>query len=138
MAVTVGDVAAIRLGLRLVRPRAVLVVEDNAGAIELYRRYLADAPEWQLAAAVDPRVCLDMATRLRPSAIVLDIMMPQQDGWSVLQALHTHPVTRAIPVVICSVFSDPGLAEALGATAYLTKPVSRLEFLAALERCLAP
>ncbi|MHB0878789.1 MAG: response regulator [Anaerolineae bacterium] len=132
-----GAPVTMRVVLKVVEPRVVLVVEDNEGATELYRRYVADRPEWQIVAASDPRVCVDMASRLRPSVVVLDIMMPQRDGWTVLQSLRARPDTGAIPVVICSVFYDLGLAQALGATEYLKKPVSRLEFLAALERCLA-
>lgn len=126
----------IRAVLKVVEPRVVLVVEDNEGAAELYRRFLADLPEWQVAVAGDPRICVDMACRLRPAAIILDIMMPQRDGWTVLQSLRANPDTAAIPVLVCSVFYDPGLAQALGASECLKKPISRLEFLSALERSL--
>jgi CheY-like chemotaxis protein len=122
------------ISLKAAQPRTVLVIEDNEGAIELYRRYLARSDEWQVVGAADPRVGLELAARLRPAVILLDIMMPRQDGWSVLQLLRSQAETAGIAVIICSVFSDPELASALGANAYLKKPVSQLELLAALHR----
>ncbi|MGQ9553365.1 MAG: response regulator [Anaerolineae bacterium] len=122
------------ISLKVAEPHTILVVEDNPGAIELYRRYLAQSEEWQVVGATDPRVSCDMAARLRPAVIILDIMMPQQDGWTVLQLLRAQPQTRAIPIVVCSVFDDRELAAALGANAYLKKPVSQFELLATLRQ----
>jgi len=62
-------------------------------------------------------------------------MMPQQDGWEVLQLLRNRRRTRDIPVLVCSVIDDPELAFSLGAAEFLAKPVKREELLEALERC---
>ncbi|MGQ9554706.1 MAG: response regulator [Anaerolineae bacterium] len=123
--------------LRLPRskPISVLVVEDNAGAIELYQRYLSGS-DWRVYSVCDPRLACDVARRNRPDIVVLDIMMPRLDGWSVLELLRNHPETANIPVVICSVVDDPELGRALGASAYLKKPLSRSELLATLRQCL--
>lgn len=59
--------------------------------------------------------------------------MPSQDGWEILEALQKDPVTRGIPVIVCSVLEDPQLARSLGARAYLQKPVSQSELLSTLE-----
>jgi len=128
---------ALVIYMKVAQPHTVLVVEDNEGAIELYRRYLAQNEGYHLVGATDPRATYDMASHLRPAAIILDIMMPAQDGWSVLQRLRTDPGTASIPIIICSVCDDPELAVALGANAYLKKPVSQFQLLAALHRCLA-
>ncbi len=117
-------------------PVSILVVEDNPGALELYRRYLSPRA-WQVHSVADPRVALEVARRTLPDVIVLDIMMPKLDGWSVLQSLRREDATRDIPVLVCSIVEDPELADALGAQACLTKPVSQGEFLAAVRRCLA-
>jgi len=130
----VGGYTVLTLSVNVAEPRTVLVVEDNEGAIELYRRYLSQSDEWQIVGAIDPRVSYDLAARLRPAVIILDIMMPQQDGWSVLQLLRAQPQTAAIPIIVCSVFDDPELATALGANAYLKKPVTQFEFLVALRK----
>ena len=126
----------IRLALHSASPASILVVEDNPGAVELYRRYLSSS-SWQVHAVSDPRLTFEVARKMHPNLIVLDIMMPALDGWSVLRLLKRQPETADVPVIICSVVEDPELAEALGARAYLTKPVSEGQFLAALHRCLA-
>jgi CheY-like chemotaxis protein len=132
-----GSAGSFEATLRLQRgnPVSVLVVEDNPGAVELYRRYLS-ATGWQLHCAADPRTARDIAGDTHPDVIVLDIMMPRLDGWSVLQSLRDSPATADIPVLICSVVEQPELAAALGAQAYLTKPVGQGEFLVALRSCL--
>jgi len=130
------DAYDVRVAIRRQQqPATVLVVEDNPGAVELYRRYLSGGG-WQVLHAAEPRLTLDIARRSRPDAIVLDVMMPKMDGWSVLQALKQHEETRAIPVIICSVVEDRELSQTLGARASLKKPVSQGDFLAALHQCL--
>jgi CheY-like chemotaxis protein len=128
--------ARVRLHLAEGRPVAVLLVEDNAGAVELYRRYLSGS-EWQVHSITDPRLALDVARHNRPDIVVLDVMMPGMDGWSVLELLRNHPESAGVPVVICSVVDDPELARVLGAAAHLKKPVARADLLATLRRCLA-
>jgi CheY-like chemotaxis protein len=132
-----GGVADTRLTLTLpdLRPVRVLIVEDNPGAIELYRRYLVGSG-YQLQAVTDPRLALEEVVARQPHVVVLDVMMPHLDGWSVLRSLKADPRTASVPVVLCTVVEDPALASALGAAAWLPKPVSRAELLTALHRCL--
>jgi CheY-like chemotaxis protein len=124
------------LNLRRARGLTVLVVEDNPGAVALYRRYL-DGSAWQVRHVDEPRLVFEVARRLQPHAVLLDIMMPGTDGWSVLQSLRQRDETRDLPVVICSVLQDEELSRALGAAACLKKPVSQSDLLSALHRCLA-
>lgn len=112
----------------------VLVIDDNAGLIELFQRYLAGEP-YEVIGAKDGREGLLLASDHRPDIIVLDIMMPQQDGWEILQRLKTQERTKDIPVVVCSVLNDPELAFSLGACEFLAKPVTRDRLLTALRRC---
>jgi len=117
------------------QPRAtVLVIDDNRGLAELFRRYLADT-DYQLIEASNGQEGLHLAEDGMAHIVVLDVMMPQQDGWEVLQWLQTKESTCHLPVIICSVFDDPELAYSLGATDFLAKPVSRPELLAALSQC---
>ena len=125
----------VTLNLRTDKPVSVLVVEDNPGAVELYRRYLS-AGGWQLHHTTDPRAAVSIAAETKPDIIVLDIMMPYLDGWSVLHSLRNNQATASIPILICSVVEQPELGTALGATVYLTKPVSQAQFLSALRACL--
>lgn len=131
-----ADAAEVRLRLRRTAPLRLLVVEDNASAIELYRRYLP-ANDWEVHGVADPRFALEVARSLAPDAVILDIMLPKMDGWSVLSLFAGRPETAAIPVIVCSVVEDADLARALGARLCLKKPVSRAELLAALSRCVA-
>ena len=71
---------------------------------------------------------------LRPAAILLDIMMPEEDGWEILVDLKQRPETRDVPVLLCSVVNEPTLGQSLGAAGYLTKPVSQEALLAALAQ----
>lgn len=123
----------LRLILSRFRRRRVLVVEDNPAAVALYERYLADS-DWETIVAPHPRTAVDIATASQVECVILDIMMPDADGWSVLQALMLGRATRKIPVVVCSVVTDRALGLALGATEYITKPVTRLALLEALSR----
>ena len=66
---------------------------------------------------------LEMARRLRPRAITLDVMMPQVDGWTVLQQLKADPDLAGIPVVIISFVNDKFLSASLGAADHVDKPV---------------
>jgi CheY-like chemotaxis protein len=61
-------------------------------------------------------------------------MMPEVDGWEVLQTLRMRPQTATTPVIICSVINDPELAYSLGASLVLPKPVSRDKVLSALRQ----
>ena len=61
--------------------------------------------------------------------------MPQTDGWRVLSQLRQHPVTADTPVIVCTILAQQALALSLGANAFLRKPITRQDFLAALD-CL--
>ena len=126
---------AITVDLPAAPDTTVLVVEDNDDAIQLYRRYLTGSP-YHLASTISTRV-LEAVVKEQPVVIVLDVMMPLQDGWEVLQLLKYHPYSRGIPVIVCSVLKERDLALALGAADFLVKPIGRSLFRQALAR-LAP
>ena len=112
----------------------VLVIDDNEGLIELFRRYLT-GEGYRLIGASDGTQGLGLVEEHSPDVIVLDVMMPQQDGWEILQLLRNRRRTRKIPVLVCSVIDDPRLAYSLGAAEFLAKPVKREELLRALDGC---
>jgi signal transduction histidine kinase/CheY-like chemotaxis protein len=113
--------------------RVVLVGEDEPRAAELVRIHLEGAG-YQVVIARDGVSVLEEAARLRPAAIVLDVVLPVLDGWEVLRRLKADDATCEIPVVIVSVIDEQELGFALGAVDYLVKPVSRQLLVAALER----
>ena len=67
---------------------------------------------------------LRLATAERPDVILLDVLLPDQDGWAVLTAITTKLELAGIPVIVVTTADERGLAETLGAAAYLTKPVT--------------
>lgn len=112
--------------------RYLLLIDDNESLSDLLDRYLVNSP-YRIVAAVNPSDGLRLAQELLPDVIMLDIMMPNMDGWELLQRLRNCTSTAEIPIVVCSVFNDPELAQSLGATLFLPKPLSRELFLDALQ-----
>lgn len=117
--------------------KVVLIVDDNTDVVALFRRYLG-GHEVHVIGATDGEQALRMAEEVQPQAITLDVMMPDQDGWEVLQRLKSSTSTKHIPVIVCSVLNEPRLALSMGASDYITKPVSQVALLEVLQRWLGP
>jgi len=113
--------------------KQVLCVDDDEGVITLFRRYLSKKG-YQVIGLTRSTNVVERAQRIRPFAITLDVMMPEKDGWQVIQELKSNPHTRDIPVIICSIVSDKEYGISLGASDYLVKPVLEEDLVAALER----
>jgi CheY-like chemotaxis protein len=112
--------------------RTVLVVDDNDDVLALFLRYLS-FNQYRVVTASTVPDALVLARVEQPYAITLDLMMPGQDGWDLLQILLNRPDTRYIPVIVCSVLDQKELALALGASAFLQKPVSEKGLLTTLK-----
>jgi CheY-like chemotaxis protein len=113
----------------------VLVVDDNLDLVNFYRNYTTDT-RYHIVHLSEGKHLFETVADLRPDIIVLDVMLPDVDGWELLTYLHEHPDTRAIPVIVCSVVKREELASALGAALYLPKPVRRQQFIQALDQVL--
>jgi CheY-like chemotaxis protein len=111
----------------------VLVIEDNLDTLQLFRRY-ASGTRYRLITSADPEQALSLAEETHPRVILLDVMMPQVGGWKVLARLRQHPLTEDTPIVVCTILPQEELALALGASGYVRKPVTRQDFLTALDR----
>jgi DNA-binding response OmpR family regulator len=111
----------------------VLVIEDDPAARELLRVHLEGAGYGVLGTA-SGRQGLAWLSQMRPDAVILDILLPDIDGWEILQRLKGDPATRSIPVMVVSVLDDRQLGLALGAVDYFVKPVSRELLLEGLGR----
>jgi CheY-like chemotaxis protein/anti-sigma regulatory factor (Ser/Thr protein kinase) len=99
----------------------ILSIDDDEQVISLYQRYLKPQG-YQVVPLTDPKQALQRVKEVKPYAITLDIMMPEVDGWQVLQLLKNDPETRNIPIVICSILEDEEKGFSLGAADYLVKP----------------
>ena len=111
----------------------ILIVDDELAARELLVSYL-ESHGYRTAAGASSDEGLRKAVELSPAAITLDLMMPGKNGWKLLRELRQIPQTATIPILVVSVLDEEASALALGATAYLTKPVNKDVFLRALER----
>jgi PAS domain S-box-containing protein len=111
----------------------VLIIDDDPYAIDLLQRYLTQEG-YQVVSAQSGSAGLELARRHHPTLIILDVLMPEIDGWSVLTTLKADEEVADIPVVMISMLEDQELGVALGAVDYLTKPVDRERLLALIQR----
>lgn len=114
-------------------PNTILVIDDEPAVHDLMRRTL-EKEGFQVVGALDGRRGIELARELQPRAITLDVLMPDIDGWSVLQELKSDPRVSDIPVIIASIIDDRKFGFALGASDYLMKPIERERLLTALKR----
>jgi CheY-like chemotaxis protein len=122
-----------RLTLPALEHIPVLAIDDSHDTLQLWQRYAADS-HYRLIGTRDAEHALDLAAKVSPQIIVLDVMMPHVDGWEMLGRLRQHPLTSGIPVIVCTILAQKELALLLGASDFLRKPVNRPDFLAALDR----
>lgn len=100
----------------------VLVVDDDPNQRELTTRFL-EREGFAVRVAADGKTGLELAREVQPRAILLDVMMPQMDGWSVLSRLKADPELERIPVIMVTFVNEPALSETLGAVDTVLKPV---------------
>jgi PAS domain S-box-containing protein len=112
-----------------------LVIDDEAPAREILSHYLIKSGLVVITAS-NGREGLAQARELRPRVILLDIIMPEMDGWEVLAMLKADPALAAIPVIVCTVLEDRENSLSLGADEFLPKPIKYERLRAALARLL--
>jgi CheY-like chemotaxis protein len=115
----------------------VLVVDDNPDMVHFYRRCTAGTRYRIVDAGLGGHTLQDIQTA-RPDIIVLDLMLPDIDGWDLLAQLQKETTTRTIPIIVCSIIGEKDLISALGAAIYLPKPVLPRNFIQALDQVLSP
>jgi len=113
--------------------RIVLAVDDDPDVLELVTRIL-ERDGFQVAAALDGTQALELAERLQPCAILLDVVLPGMSGWEVLTRLKAHPTLHPIPVLMLSTIDDRTRGLSLGAHEYLVKPVERAKLVEQVTR----
>lgn len=117
------------------RGPVLVLVDDDRASIDLLEAYL-QGTRARVLKAQDGIQALELIRRVRPAGVVLDIALPRLDGWHVLAELKSDPSTAGISVVVASAVDDRPRAIALGADAYLRKPVGRDEFRGAMHRII--
>lgn len=116
----------------------ILVVDDNATNIDLLVSTLKE--EYRLGIAKKGTTALEYAAKYRPNLILLDIMMPEMDGYEVCTILKKNPETESIPLIFITAKSetvDKTKAFAMGAVDYITKPFHAAEVKARVRTHIA-
>ena len=111
----------------------VVVVEDDDDAAALLSETLGGAG-YRVRVAASGDEGLRLARELDPVAVTLDVMMPEMDGWRVLQAMREDRRLARIPVIVCSIVDNRPLGYSLGASDYLLKPVDPETLTRTLDR----
>jgi DNA-binding response OmpR family regulator len=101
---------------------AILVIDDDKQTRDLLRRYLSKEG-FRVLSVASGNKGLELARDLKPAIIILDVLMPEVDGWDILLALKSDAGLQSIPVIMYTILDNKMKGYALGATEYLIKPV---------------
>lgn len=115
------------------QPCVVLLVDDQEMVAEGIRRMVEDEPDIELHYCQDPRNAIQMATELKVTTILQDLVMPEIDGIMLVRFYRANPVTQDIPVIVLSSKEDPAIksdAFSCGANDYLVKLPDKIELVA--------
>lgn len=121
-------------------PIRVVCVEDEPEMIDLVRLILA-RKGFDVTGAPGGQEGLHIIERLKPSLVLLDLMMPDMDGWEVYQRMKANPATKHIPVIVVTAKAQ-SIDKMLGlhiakVDDYITKPFGPAELLNSIEKVLA-
>lgn len=114
----------------------VLAVDDDPDVIALIRTSLQDTP-YSVFGVQDPHKLIELVQEMHPSAITLDVLMPDRSGWQILRQLKSNPDTSSIPVIMLTVLSEPDTGYGLGADDYLIKPFQKEILLKTLQKLIS-
>ncbi|MFY7803623.1 MAG: response regulator [Limnoraphis robusta] len=106
--------------------RQILVVDDEEHLRELVQLCLEDLAGWQTLTAGSGKECLRILQTEQPNAILLDVSMPEMDGFMVFEQLQSNPVTQSIPVILLTAKvlpSDRAKFSKMGVAGVITKPI---------------
>jgi CheY-like chemotaxis protein len=121
-------------------PKQVVYIEDEQEMIDLVRLILS-RKGYNVVGANGGREGLDLVRQLRPHLVLLDLMMPDMDGWDVYQQIRAEEATRNIPVIVITAKAQ-SIDKVLGlhiakVNAYISKPFSPSDLVESVERVLS-
>ena len=118
----------------------ILVVDDEQNIVDLISIVLR-GEGYDVETALNGLEALKKLQKNLPALVILDVNMPQLDGWSVLSSIRATEETRALPVLMCTnkdLVSDVERAEVLGATGYIPKPFEIERVVRKVKQILGP
>ena len=107
----------------LKKAQTILVVDDDTPIRSLLRQELTEAG-YEVKEAANGKAALDMVRMTKPDLIILDVMMPEINGFDVAAVLKNDPATMDIPIIILSIVQDKERGFRIGVDRYLTKPIN--------------
>ena len=113
----------------------VVLVDDDVAMHDLIKRTISKL-NLTLLGATNSEKGMELIREVKPKLILLDVLMPGRDGWSLLKECKTDQDLKDIPVIMISQLNQSNLASSLGANDYLTKPIDRTHFINTLKRIL--
>jgi CheY-like chemotaxis protein len=116
----------------------ILVIEDNEQNMYLVT-FILEKHGYEVVQARDGREGIDLAGRVQPVAILLDIQLPIMDGYAVAEALRNDPALADVPIVAVTSYAMAGDRErilAAGCQGYIEKPINPETFVDDVERYL--
>jgi DNA-binding response OmpR family regulator len=116
----------------------ILVVDDDPNSLDIARTYL-ESRGYTVATALDGKEALAKLEQIRPSIVLLDVMMPGMDGWEVARVIKNHPDFKDVRVVMLTArsdFQDKHEGLRAGADDYIVKPIRLEELGQRVERNL--
>ncbi|MGB2868075.1 MAG: response regulator [Bacteroidota bacterium] len=134
--VPVNVVEALSAGTHPSGP-TILIIDDDTNVRELLTRLLIKEG-YSPVSAGNGNEGLALARKLLPKVVILDVMMPQKDGWAVLRELKDDPALKSIPVIMHTIIDNRNLGFAVGAQDYLIKPVDHDTLIKTIKRYERP
>ena len=113
----------------------VVLVDDDVAMHDLIKRTITKL-NLTLLGATNSEKGMELIREVKPKLILLDVLMPGRDGWSLLKECKTDQELKDIPVIMISQLNQSNLASSLGANDYLTKPIDRSHFINTLKRIM--
>jgi CheY-like chemotaxis protein len=110
----------------------IMMIDDNADAIRLVEKYLSSGI-YSVIGVKDPEQVLPALENEQPALILLDVMLPNIDGWMLLGQIRRRPILSGIPVIISTILPQEELSLTLGADGFLRKPYTQQELLQVLD-----
>jgi CheY-like chemotaxis protein len=120
--------------------RKLLYVEDNDDNLYMLQLYFDVLGGYEILSATDGAAGIAMAAAERPDLILMDLNLPEVDGWEAARRLKADPATRDIPIIALSAHAMAGDREkalATGCNDFDTKPIEFDRLLAKIEQALA-
>jgi two-component system, OmpR family, response regulator VicR len=119
--------------------KLVLAIDDDSDMIELVHLTLGRAG-YEVVGTTKPLEAVSLVTQMRPDLILLDVMMPEMDGWQVFEALRADETTKNIPIILVTA-KNSAVDRLLGmqiarAADYINKPLAPGELLASVQQIL--